>query len=1050
MRFQGARARLAINRSDRKPSVDRSEVIGVAKPREQDLATTAREELRRASVRSDAALAEGLERALWADAVEAARESGAELQRARRRQTVPFQGRRLSVLVPVLLGPGDRKGPPPLFESLKEEDEHGARALRKAGLSTRKVEAFLKERAGGEQVRGTSRSSISRRDVEVSAQDLETVRTRLFHDEPIVQVSLDGTAIGNVGDKLTVMVAIGITADGRRLVLSAWIAQHEGEKEILDGLRDLVTRGVDPRAVWTADQGAGIYAALQRLPAGQRQICTTHVARNVTKELPEEMRQPVRRRMYAAWAKSDADIALAELEALRDELRDLGYEKAASKLGDRLGETLTVTRLGLRGGARKALRSTNPLESINRSIKAALRDVTLWRKDEAGLKDEMILRWVASTLLHLEAGTWKRMPDPRSLVGLLQALMPGAHDPEAILAQLPPNLVVEKIAVPLDEEARIVEVAGEWCEIEPNAVWAGSAGALGDLGLRPGAPVQPAELAKAMRGEHTTSGETVRQTARIKVERRGADGELVEEKVAGLLDLGWELTASPSVINEWNESGPGRRTEIEAGLVAAAGAALEHVTSTTHANSSFLSTMSLTRPADGTVEHPSELRVSGIAVAVKRGREAKVGTPAAEENFRSATARDAEDAAKAVLDRGREATVEAAAADGRPAPEPAEQAPDPAVPRAIADAPWAVVAGGERWALAKGPAMVKWKPEKLNAAAERLDQAQRDLGAVEGEVAAWCESRWGEAVREVAAQPVPTDRSANPWYPLRSPQRMALGEKRAVRLLVDAELLRGKADRDPELRGRLESHGGEALSGLRGPTRRIERFAEALAASHELERRRLLASPDLESSAATTERFAAYDSRGQAVKSPVGRHARALRGYADLVGAHSEVIAAELADEKWDDTALRNLLGALGNPWSDLNPRLGMRQGRLERGRDMLLADHLETVRVLGETFEISAEAEAAKDVGRMFEAAGSARVDIALARRQWGELGEAEALLEDARGQEGCAEQFLSRHPEAALHDAAYSTLLERRRALEPAVAMEPAAAEAGIDLAG
>jgi putative transposase len=71
----------------------------------------------------------------------------------------------------------------------------------------------------------------------------------------------------------------------------------------------------------------------------------------------------VRRRLRAAWALDDHDRALDQLQALADELAG-SHPGAAASLREGMQETLTVTRLGVRGRLKRTLASTNPCESM--------------------------------------------------------------------------------------------------------------------------------------------------------------------------------------------------------------------------------------------------------------------------------------------------------------------------------------------------------------------------------------------------------------------------------------------------------------------------------------------------------------------------------------------------------------------------------------------------------------------------------------------------------------------------------------------------------------
>jgi putative transposase len=94
----------------------------------------------------------------------------------------------------------------------------------------------------------------------------------------------------------------------------------------------------------------------------------------VLDHLPERDRPPVKRRLRAAWALDDPAAALVRLTALASEL-DRSHAGAAASLREGLEETLTVTRLGVRGALRKTLQSTNPCESMLECVRRTSRNV---------------------------------------------------------------------------------------------------------------------------------------------------------------------------------------------------------------------------------------------------------------------------------------------------------------------------------------------------------------------------------------------------------------------------------------------------------------------------------------------------------------------------------------------------------------------------------------------------------------------------------------------------------------------------------------------------
>jgi putative transposase len=95
------------------------------------------------------------------------------------------------------------------------------------------------------------------------------------------------------------------------------------------------------------------------------QRCLRHKERNVSDHLPEPERPTVKQRLRNAWALDDDARALDQLHRLAGEL-DRSYPGAAGSLREGIEETLTLTRLGVRGNLKRTLESTNPCESMVR------------------------------------------------------------------------------------------------------------------------------------------------------------------------------------------------------------------------------------------------------------------------------------------------------------------------------------------------------------------------------------------------------------------------------------------------------------------------------------------------------------------------------------------------------------------------------------------------------------------------------------------------------------------------------------------------------------
>ena len=111
--------------------------------------------------------------------------------------------------------------------------------------------------------------------------------------------------------------------------------------------------------------------------------------------LPERDRPAIKARLRRAWAIDDHTLALDGLRVLAGEL-ERSHPGAAASLREGLEETLTLTRLGIRGRLKKTLASTNPIESMIEIVRRTSRNVKRWQSGD------MCLRWTAAGMLEAE------------------------------------------------------------------------------------------------------------------------------------------------------------------------------------------------------------------------------------------------------------------------------------------------------------------------------------------------------------------------------------------------------------------------------------------------------------------------------------------------------------------------------------------------------------------------------------------------------------------------------------------------------------------------
>src|SRR4051812_8691372 len=266
-----------------------------------------------------------------------------------------------------------------------------------AGVSTRRYER-TGEPVGtevDELARSTSKSAVSREFVSRTREQLIALMSRPLGDLRLAVLMLDGIELKG----RCCVVALGITTDGVKIPLGLWDGSTENATVATTLLANLVERGLDAgQGVLVVLDGAKALRKAVRDVLGVHtpvQRCTRHKERNVLDHLPERDRPLVRRRLRAAWALDDHDRALDQLTGLADELAHT-HPGAAASLREGLEETLTVTRLKVRGRLKRTLASTNPCESMIETVRRTSRNVKRWQNGD------MCLRWTAAGMLEAE------------------------------------------------------------------------------------------------------------------------------------------------------------------------------------------------------------------------------------------------------------------------------------------------------------------------------------------------------------------------------------------------------------------------------------------------------------------------------------------------------------------------------------------------------------------------------------------------------------------------------------------------------------------------
>jgi putative transposase len=275
------------------------------------------------------------------------------------------------------------------YPSALERGTRSERALKLAiaemyiqGVSTRKVTEVMKELCGLEVTSSQVSRAVQALDAELTAwreRPLGEIEY-LFLDARYENVRVGGTVVS-----CALLVATGVTPDGRRTVLGLSVSLSEAEVHWREFLAGLQARGLHGVRLITSDDHAGLGQALTARFAGVRwQRCQFHLAQNLLDHLPPNVSQAEAstdlRAVFNAPNRAEAERLLEQMVAK--------HAKTAPKLAAWLERNVPqgLTIFDFPAEHRRKLRTNNAQERLNRELKRRTRVASIFPNDNSLLR----------------------------------------------------------------------------------------------------------------------------------------------------------------------------------------------------------------------------------------------------------------------------------------------------------------------------------------------------------------------------------------------------------------------------------------------------------------------------------------------------------------------------------------------------------------------------------------------------------------------------------------------------------------------------------------
>jgi transposase-like protein len=251
------------------------------------------------------------------------------------------------------------------------------------GMTTRDIQEIVQELYGVE-VSATLISEITADlDAEVTAwrtRPLDAVWPIVYFDGIVVHVR---GANGRVSQHTT-YVALGVNLEGHKELLGLWLGENEGAKFWLSCLTDLKSRGLTDIFVACIDGLSGFAEAVHAAyPQTKVQLCIVHLVRAALRYVSSEDSQQVVRdlkKIYQAATVVEAEDALDDFAQAWD-----AKYPTISKMW-RAKWTDIITLFDFPPPIRKAIYTTNAIESVNSVIRKFTRNRKIYPNEASALK----------------------------------------------------------------------------------------------------------------------------------------------------------------------------------------------------------------------------------------------------------------------------------------------------------------------------------------------------------------------------------------------------------------------------------------------------------------------------------------------------------------------------------------------------------------------------------------------------------------------------------------------------------------------------------------
>ncbi|EDK27611.1 transposase [Vibrionales bacterium SWAT-3] len=250
------------------------------------------------------------------------------------------------------------------------------------GMTTREIVATFKEMYDADvspTLISKVTDSVLEQVVEWQSRPLDEVYPIVYLDCIVVKIRQDKQVINKA-----VYLALGVNMEGQKELLGMWLSETEGAKFWLAVLTELQNRGVKDILIACVDGLKGFPDAINAaFPNTQIQLCIVHMVRNSVRYVPWKDYKAVTADLKKIYQSKTEDEALLALEQFSDKWDDK-YPQISRSWTAHWANLNTL--FNYPEDIRRAIYTTNAIESLNSVIRKAIKKRKLFPTDESARK----------------------------------------------------------------------------------------------------------------------------------------------------------------------------------------------------------------------------------------------------------------------------------------------------------------------------------------------------------------------------------------------------------------------------------------------------------------------------------------------------------------------------------------------------------------------------------------------------------------------------------------------------------------------------------------